>query len=92
MSRAAYSAVVEWTDEDTARQTYQDEAGRLWDVLWMGILAGRASKGEKRITYSLLSVPRAGRSKSSREVELVMHIGPGDAGESVITIRLPGED
>jgi type I site-specific restriction endonuclease len=35
VTRAVWDQYIAWTDEDTNNQTIQDEAGRLWDVLWM---------------------------------------------------------
>lgn len=93
MSRAVWADCVEWTAETAKRkETLQDEAGRLWDVLWMARLAARASGGEARRLFALLRVPVQGRGNRPRRVLLAMHIGPGDAGEPVITIMQPNED
>ncbi len=35
LTRAAWADCVAWSEADTRRQVPQDEAGRLWDVLWM---------------------------------------------------------
>lgn len=75
---------------DNRRQTFQDK-GRLWDVLWMSAQAARRGSGE-RIAFQLYRVPRGGRGIRPRLTTLQMTIGPGDAGEPVITIMLPGED
>jgi len=90
ITRAAWADCVEWTAEDSHRQTYQDEAGRLWDVLWMARLAAR--RGGERLAYQLYCVPRGGRGVRARLTTLHMHIGPGDQGEPVITILMPNED
>jgi hypothetical protein len=45
-----------------------------------------------RLPYQLYVVPRDGQSLEAREVGLHVHIGPGDAGEPVLTIMLPWED
>lgn len=92
ITRAAWTDCVEWTEADSRRQTYQDEAGRLWDVLWMAFLAARRAAGRQRLTYQLYRVPRGGRGVRPRLVSLVLAIGPGDDGEPVVTILLPGED
>jgi len=92
MTRAVWGDCVEWTDEDSRRQTYQDEDGRLWDVLWMAFLAARRSGGSDRVGFQLYRVPRGGRGMRPRLVSLEMVIGPGDSGEPVITIMQPGED
>lgn len=90
MTSAAFADCVEWTDADTKRQTYQDEAGRLWDVIWMASRAARRGGSETR--FQLYRVPRGGRGQRPRIVSLKMLCGPGDQGEPVITIMLPDED
>jgi hypothetical protein len=91
MTRAAWEDCVSWSEEDNKRQTYQDEAGRLWDVLWMASVAARRNSGSE-LRYQLYRVPRGGRGVRPRLVVLQMHCGPGDEGEAVITISMLGED
>jgi len=66
----------------------QDEAGRLWDILWMFSLAARRAAG------ALLAFELYVRNdnRKPRRVQLKAICGPGDAGEPVITIMLPEED
>lgn len=94
MTATVWGDCVEWSDEDSKRQTHQDEAGRLWDVLWMGMYAARrsASRNTSQISFSLYRVPRGGRGVRARLTHLKLVIGPGDDGEPVITIMLPNED
>jgi hypothetical protein len=93
MSRAAWADCVEWSDEDTKRQTYQDLTGRLWDVLSMASFAIRSSKeGNRQLLYPLFRVPRGGSGKNARRTMLKLITGPGDSGEPVVTIMLPNED
>ena len=92
VTRAAWADCVEWSEVDSRRQTYQDEAGRLWDVLWMAMNAARRGAGAQRLVFQLYRVPRGGHGVRPRLVKLVVHIGPGDDGDPVITILLPGED
>lgn len=91
LTRAAWGDCVEWSEADSKRQTYQDEAGRLWDVLYMASLAARRNSGSE-LRFQLYRVPRGGRGVRPRLVTLAMRCGPGDEGEPVITIGLPGED
>ena len=91
MTRAAWEDCVSWSDADSKRQTHQDEAGRLWDVLWMASVAARRNGGSE-LRFQLYRVPRGGRGVRPRLVTLQMHVGPGDEGEPVITVGLPGED
>lgn len=83
LTSAAWSDCVEWSDRDSGRQTYQDESGRLWDVLWMAQLAARRAQGGI-VVFPLYRVPR--------KVTLHMHIGPGDVAEPVIAVMMSGED
>jgi len=68
---------------------FQDETGRLWDVLYMAhcAVAKQLRSDRARFTVSVVT----GRDKR-QDVELVIHCGPGDGGEPVLTIMLPTED
>jgi hypothetical protein len=101
LTAAVHADCVVWTDEDEKRKsqgTGQDEAGRLWDVLWMASAAIRrrraAAPGDNPSTlgFQLLRVPREGRGVLPRLVTLDVHVGPGDGLEPVVTILQPGED
>lgn len=92
MTRTAWADCVEWSDVDGKRQTHQDEAGRLWDVLWMAMNAARRGGGRQSLQFQFYRVPRGGRGTRPRLAELVAYIGAGDLGEPVITIMQPGED
>jgi hypothetical protein len=68
----------------------QDEAGRLWDVLFLLALAARQSKGD---------VVRFGvhvRNDNSEDIPPLVRLkavcGAGDHGEPVVTVMLPDED
>lgn len=88
LTRAAWSSYVEVPEGVEC----QDEAGRLWDVLWMFAQAARRTPGA-RLQYSLY-VRNSNRSRVTRRdlVTLEANIGPGDTMAPVITIGLPGED
>ncbi len=92
LTRAAWADCVRWDDRDSRRQTYQDEAGRLWDVLWMTAIAARRNSDAQAFRFQLYRIPRGGKGLRPRLVDLVCHIGPGDNGEPVTTVTLPGED
>lgn len=91
ITSAAWSDCVKWSDRDSSRQTHQDESARLWDVLWMAHLAAYKAQGGTT-AFTLYRVPRGGKGKMPRKVTLHMQIGPGDVGEPVITVMMPGED
>lgn len=93
LTAAAWADCVAWSAADTERTGVpQDETGRLWDVLWMASCAARRHRDANadRVPFEVLRVPR-GRRRATR-CALVLHIGPGDGGEPVLTIMLPGED
>lgn len=94
LTRAVWADCVEWTAATGKRKaTIQDEAGRLWDVVYMaGLAARRSTGGDPRQLFQLYRVPVEGRGTMPRRIALAMHIGPGDAGEPVITIMQPNED
>ena len=93
LTAAAWSDCVAWSDADNERQVYQDQSGRLWDVLFMASFAVRTANNAKRqLQFDLLRIPRNGRSTTSQRLTLKLILGPGDGGEPVITIMLPGED
>ncbi len=92
LTRAAWESCVAWNDADSKRQTYQDEAGRLWDVLWMCMQTAIHAKAQDTFFFLLYRVPRGGRGVRARLTRLKAVIGPGDAGEPVVTIMEPTED
>lgn len=92
MTAGAWADAVEWTDKDSQRQTFQNESGRLWDVLWMAICAARRQQGKSEIHFQFYRVPRGGRGHMARLTTLTMKIGFGDESEPVITIMMPHED
>ncbi|PLW83320.1 hypothetical protein CWI75_07935 [Kineobactrum sediminis] len=93
LTRAVWEDCVVWRDADDQRQVHQDATGRLWDVLFMAALAARGSAraGNQRC-FSLCRIPRDGVSTTPVEVALKLMVGPGDAGEPVITILQPHEE
>lgn len=90
ITETAWRQVVEWTEHDK-RGLGQSSQGRLHDVLVMALMAARATQGD-RAPFQVLAVPRSGKGEKARMHDLVLHIGPGDKGEPVLTIMLPGED
>ena len=72
--------------------TGEDEAGRLWDVLWMLLIAIRThGAGGAEIRYRL--PVRSDTSDSEPPlVELKAVCGPDDSGAPCVTVMLPDED
>lgn len=91
LTSTVWADCVAWSECDSRRQTCQDEAGRLWDVVWMAMQAARKGQGS-RLAFQLYRVPRGGRGMAPRLVTLSLVIGPGDDGQAVITIMMPSED
>ena len=86
---AAHADCVAW---DRANVAYQDESGRLWDVVWMLRMAIVRGLNGDRLTYSLFRVPNRADAREAVLVSLKAICGPGDAGEPAITLMLPCED
>jgi len=89
----AWADCVAWTEDDSRQQVYQDESGRLWDLVFMASHAIRSSKDSgDRLLFQLYRVPRDGHATDAVLVTLKLIVGPGDTGEPVVTILLPQED
>jgi hypothetical protein len=56
----------------------------------MAYFEARRRRNAQIVPFGLLRVPQ--RGKKPELVQLIMHIGPGDNAEPVITIMQPGED
>jgi len=94
LTRAVYADCVQWTAADTERKKlYQQEDGRLADVLSMARIAIRTNHRDvQRVVFRVCRVPNAGKSRDAQTIKLAMTIGPGDDLEPVITIMRPEED
>ena len=93
VTSAAWADCIAWTEDDSDKQVYQDQSGRLWDVLYMASHAIRqGSSSGDRLLFKLYRVRRDGYSKEAILATLKLIVGPGDQGEPVITILLPDED
>ena len=89
LTRAVFDAYVAVPPDVTG----QDEAGRLWDIVWMtrfGIL--RAKPSADRIPVALYV--RNADNRPSRLVKLIAQCGPLDIDDPqpAITVMLPDED
>jgi hypothetical protein len=69
----------------------QDEAGRLWDVLFLLALTIRRSDGGAEVRFGV-HVRDDNSEGTPPLVRLKAVCGPGDQGEPVITVMLPEED
>ena len=75
--------------EVPAAVPWQDEQGRLWDIL--NVLRVACSQRDKtdELRFSVLV---QNDSRPPRPVQLKACCGPGDQGEPVLTVMLPDED
>lgn len=87
-----WAECIEWTEDDSRRQTPQDEVGRLWDLLSVLRFAAKASDGSDTVFFSIGCVPRDGKSLQPKKVELKAVLGPGDDPRPVITVMYPDQD
>lgn len=90
MTERVWNDCVYWPETEPA---IQDTEGRLWDVLFMAAAAARraaALRLQGATAFDLVVVPRGGRTPVP--TRLVLHVGPGDAGEAVATLMFPDED
>ncbi len=69
----------------------QDEAGRLWDVLWLLACAIRRAGSGAEVRFGV-HVRNDNRERTPPLVRLKGLCGPGDQGEPVLTVMLPDED
>jgi hypothetical protein len=69
----------------------QDEAGRLWDVVYMLRLAVRGGEGGSEVRFGV-HVRDDNWEGTPPLVRLKALCGPGDDGEPAITVMLPDED
>ena len=64
----------------------QSLAGRMHDLLTLAMLAARKGLHQDRVQFFVLFLMKPGKREN---VRCVIHVGPGDQGEPVITICLP---
>jgi hypothetical protein len=69
----------------------QDEAGRLWDVLWM-MRCAMVRQGNTAVVRFALHVRNDNREGIPPLVSLKVVCGLGDQGEPVVTVMMPDED
>ncbi len=98
LTSAVWADCVAWTDSDSQKKPFQDQSGRLYDLLFMAAFAIQTSEDSSDrllsgvLLYELYRVPRDGFSTEAKPVTLKLIIGPGDHGEPVLTILLPTGD
>ena len=75
---------------------FQDESGRLWDILWMARHYALRASNSDRVTMSVLvrDIRKDLRDshRPPRRHRSIMAIGAGDDGSAVITIMFSEDD
>ncbi|MCI0460334.1 MAG: hypothetical protein L0Z62_25555 [Gemmataceae bacterium] len=69
----------------------QDEAGRLWDVLWILRLAIRRGAGGSEVRFAV-HVRNDNRDRTPPLIRLKALCGPDDDGSPCLTVMMPDED
>jgi hypothetical protein len=92
VTRSVWELYVYWAEADNDKQVYQDESGRLWDIVWMLRVALNGFRDKSSMQYRLYVIHRDGRSRRPKLTTLKAAIDCGDEGEPVITVMLPNED
>jgi len=67
----------------------QSLEGRMHDLLTLAMVAARRGMNQDRVNFEVLFLMEPGRLE---KVRVVLHVGPGDQGEPVLTIMLPGDE
>ena len=65
LTRAVWLDAVEW---DEANPEPQDEAGRLWDVLWMAATAARTARRTSVVEFEVLRTASQNRNVKLRDI------------------------
>ena len=80
ITKEVWLTCVEWTDDDSERQDYQEQDARLWDVVFTcgGTLQIKIAEFSKagRHNYNIECVPRDGRSINAVTVHLTARPQP----------------
>lgn len=85
LTTAAYQLAIE-PPSDCPDQSFQ---GRAWDILTVFRFAAQRAGDADRIDFTVC-IRRDARTWSDVQLKALVH--PGDEGELVISIMLPGED
>ena len=64
----------------------QSLAGRLHDLMSLAAVSARTGLQQDRVEFEVLFLMKPGKHE---KVRCVLHVGPGDHGEPVLTLCLP---
>lgn len=90
LTRTVYDAYVTVPPKVTA----QDEAGRLWDILWMLRFAITRARGAAAARLPVALYVRNSDTRPAQLIKLVATCGPLDIDDPqpAITVMMPDED
>lgn len=88
VTRAVHEGVL--VPSKTMKQEGQSFTGRAWDMLMVLRLEARKSGGDREVRFAPLFIMQPGQPPKAVPLKAVT--GPGDDGESVITVMMPDED
>lgn len=95
VTKAVWDDAIAWTDEDNRRKGIgNDEDGRRWDVVYMAqneIRRMGAAASPTDLTYCLYRVPRIGRGRKPRLIQLTIRRSLDDDRRPALTIVQPQE-
>lgn len=92
VTREVWADCVEWSDEDSRRQTHQDQDGRLWDVLFMAKTCAVNNRRAQSALFALYRVPRGGTGHTASLTHLKLVLSADDDGKPCFTILEPDQD
>ena len=93
VTRAVWDSLVALPE---GYQGFQDERGRLWDVVWTAHYYARRASDRDRVTMCVLvrDIRKDLRdsNRPPRKHFPIVAIGSGDQGEPVVTVMFPEDD
>ncbi|WP_331722973.1 DUF6573 family protein [Nocardia sp. NBC_00511] len=90
----AWTEAVYWPQDADEGQS---EKGRAWDVIVQAHFAIASAREAKRVPtdrleFTVYRLVHDSGDPTPRPITLVIHIGPGDAGEPVFTVMAPRDE
>ena len=90
VTKYVWDDCVAWSEDDSDRQIYQTERMRLVEVLRMAAFCIRIGNPEiSHMDFVVARIPRDGRSKRAKDVNLKVVAHYDDAGRRVLTVFNP---
>lgn len=92
ISKEAWQNCVAWSSQDSLKQAYQDEAGRLWNLLFLASRIPHIESNSQSM-IDFYRIPRDGKSRHAQHIRLMSVIGPheDDDGPAIVYIDLAEE-